>query len=494
MRRRTFLATVGLGTASVLAWSHRTEGQMHSGPGTPGSPGMGRPRVTFPQWPMGAPLRHLPLLGNETTLPGHFEARLQAAPRTLALLSLATSELWTFNASYPGPILELREGERARIAFSNALAVDSTIHWHGLPVPAEQDGNPMDPVAPGATRVYEFDVPLGSAGTYWYHPHAHELTALEVGYGLAGPLIVRGADDPLAAIPEVTLMITELVLDAQGQVASAGIGMFGGGMMGGQAGVALVNGQRQPVHWVTPGATERWRIVNATAGRYLRLSLDDHSWAVVGTDGGLMNAPIRGATEWLLAPAQRVEIVVTFDRRVNRSFTLRDLGYAGGMMSRGEDSLMTVATDAAPVTSSVELPERLRWTEAMGPALARQELILSSASPMMGTRFLINGRTFDPGRVDLRSVVGQVEDWTFVNTSMVDHPMHLHGTQFQVISSSVPGPTIDRAAWFDTVNVPARASVTIRTRQLMPGKRMVHCHLLAHEDAGMMSVLEVAPA
>ena len=112
-------------------------------------------------------------------------------------------------------------------------------------------------------------------------------------------------------LPEVTLMVTSLALDPNGRV-TTGVQLGGmGGMTMTGAGELLVNGQKLPLHTMTPGATERWRIINATADRYLRLGLDGHRFAVVGTDGGLLGQPLPGLTEWLLAPAQRVEIVVT---------------------------------------------------------------------------------------------------------------------------------------------------------------------------------------
>ena len=111
-------------------------------------------------------------------------------------------------------------------------------------------------------------------------------------------------------------------------------------------------------------------------------------------------------------------------------------------------------------------------------------------------QFLINGRSFAMDRVDVQTVVGRVELWDFVNTTMMDHPMHIHGTQFQVLGQTIAGVTTpaDYLAWRDTVNVPAGTTVTIKTRQTMPGRRMFHCHLLPHEDAGMMAVLGVNPA
>ena len=114
---------------------------------------------------------------------------------------------------------------------------------------------------------------------------------------------------------------------------------------------------------------------------------------------------------------------------------------------------------------------------------------------MMGP-FLINGNTFDMNRVDLETVIGRVEEWDLVNATLMDHPIHIHGTQFQVVAQTVAGlpAPIPYPAWLDTVNVAAGETVTIKTRQLTPGKRMFHCHILPHEDAGMMAVLDVRVA
>ena len=139
---------------------------------------------------------------------------------------------WLYNGLFPGPLVDVREGDRVRIALENRLAIDTTAHWHGLPVPADQDGNPMDPVRPGATRVYEFDIPAGAAGTYWYHPHAHGTTAEQVSMGLAAPFIVRAAQDPLAHVPEVTMLVTGIRLDANGQVSPNGPMDFSVGRQG----------------------------------------------------------------------------------------------------------------------------------------------------------------------------------------------------------------------------------------------------------------------
>lgn len=462
---------------------------------TPGDPTARAALSSPPTLAPGLPLRRLARLSTQGP---ELRATVVAAPHLASLVPGAQTELWCFNGEYPGPIIEIEEGQRAVLTFQNGLGIDSTVHWHGLPVPPDQDGSPMDPVPAQGERVYAFDIPVGTAGTYWYHPHAHRTTTLQVGHGLAAPLIVVDPADPLLALPihERVLMVTALGLDASGRVAvpSASMGMPSTALASIEL---LVNGQKMPVLTAAPGATERWRILNATADRFLRLSLDGRAFAVVGTDGGLLGESLAGVTEWLLTPGQRVELVVTIDRRPSSQFTLRDLGYGGGMMNGMGRPLMTVRTSTDAPMDHVLLPARLRELPDIGAPAAEQNVLLSPAGMgMMSGTFLINGRTFDMNRVDLASVAGRIERWNFTNATPMDHPMHIHGTQFQVVSRTIRGVEFAEGyrAWLDTVNVPAGQSVSIKVRQAMPGKRMFHCHILPHEDAGMMAVLDVRPA
>jgi len=251
---------------------------------------------------------------------------------------------------------------------------------------------------------------------------------------------------------------------------------------------------------VLPGATQRWRILNATSGRYLRLSLDGHTFTLVGTDGGLIAAPIAGLAEILVAPAQRIEVIVTASSAPAARFTLRALRHVTDNMGMGtysSEDLLTLATTADLPSTPLALPSVLRALPPRAPAVARKRVVLtqSGGMGMMGSDFLINGRSFDMNRVDFVSTAGDTEAWDIVNDTFMDHPIHIHGTQFRLVSRESAGRVSPAPyeAWIDTVNVPAGATATIEVRQDLPGKRMVHCHILEHEDAGMMAVLEVRP-
>jgi suppressor of ftsI len=359
----------------------------------------------------------------------------------------------------------------------------------------------MDPVPVGASRVYEFDLPTGSAGTYWYHPHPHLNTAEQVARGLAGPLIIRAGDDPLAHVPEITLFITGVRLDANAEISADNAIDW---TVGRQNELLLVNGGHRPIHTVRPGATQRWRILNATASRHFRLALEGHELTLVGTDGGLLGAPIGGLTEILVAPAQRVEVVVTVNATPNARYRLQALQYETDYLGLGtyaDVDLLTLATSAEASDAPLVIPASLRPIADLGVASDSRRVELSEVTGLC-TRsgatvtFLINGRIFDPDRVDLVTTVGRVELWEIVNNTAMAHPFHIHGTQFQLVSRQIgtvltPAPYL---AWIDTVLIPSQHTATIKVRQMLAGKRMFHCHILEHEDNCMMALLDVLPA
>ncbi len=449
----------------------------------------------------GQALRSFNVLRNESPLPGKFIATLFAAPGPQMVSPGTTTSMLLYNKSHPGPLIELVEGQHVAITLQNGLANDTTIHWHGLPIPANQDGNPMDPVPAGATRVYEYDLPVGSAGTYWYHPHPHLNTAEQVARGLAAPLIIRAGADPLSHIPEVTLFVTGVRLDANAEISPDNAIDW---TIGRQNELLLVNGSRLPVHSVRPGATQRWRVVNASASHHFRLALEGHTLTLVGTDGGLLGAPVAGLAEIIVAPAQRVEIVVTIDAAPNARYRLQALQYQTDLLGLGvytDTDLMTVATTAETAALPLPVPSTLRPISDLGVATATQQVELSEVSNLC-TRsgatvtFLINGKIFDPDRVDLTSTVGRVELWDIVNNTGMAHPFHIHGTQFQLVSTRVgtvetPAPYL---AWIDTILIPPKHAATIKVQQMFPGKRMFHCHILEHEDNCMMAILDVQAA
>src|SRR5262249_51557948 len=213
---------------------------------------------------------------------------------------------------------------------NESLGEESTIHWQGMPVPADQDGNPMDPVASGSERTYAFDLPEGSAGSYWYHPHPHGRTAEQVYRGLAGAFLVKPKSDPIPAeYGDSVLMFTDLRLAADGTMPDNTMVDLMNGRVGDHV---LVNGRKNPVLSVDAGTRRRFRLYNATNARFLRLSFAGAALKVIGTDGGLLEAPV-DADEIFLAPAERIELVAGFE--APGAVILKTLDYDRGWMGAG---------------------------------------------------------------------------------------------------------------------------------------------------------------
>jgi bilirubin oxidase len=499
MDRRRFII---LGTAGSVAVLTGCGGGGGGGAPMAGNPPPESPPTAPPVTGLteGQPLAELVRLANVSAAAHVFEATLLAERTNVALLSGTTTEFWSYNGLVPGPVIDVFEGDTVRIRLENRLSQETTVHWHGLPVPPAQDGNPMDPIAPGASRTYEFTLPIGSAGTYWYHPHTHEHTAEQVFRGMAGVFVVRSRTDPVpAGIEEKLLVISDLRLAADGTIPANTPMDWQNGREGNYV---LVNGQYQPVLTIKPGQSQRWRVLNATNARYLRLALTGHTLTLIGTDGGLLQWPLPGLDEILLAPAGRVELIVTAGPVAGSTALLRSLPYdrgTMGMMGSSSAAIPLLAlTYASTAATAIALPDALNSIADLGSPATIKRLVLSSGMGMGGMgggmmNFLIDGKSFDPSRVDLTSRVNDVEQWAVENRSSMDHPFHLHGTQFQVVNRTHGGVTIAEPflAWRDTVNVAALETVVFKVVQRQLGRRMYHCHILEHEDQGMMGVLEV---
>jgi FtsP/CotA-like multicopper oxidase with cupredoxin domain len=476
MKRRTFLE---LGAAAPLV--------PLLGCGGGGSPT--DPTDTPGTVPTGAELSELPRLANAGGNPRVFEASLNAAQGQTQFIPGVNTQVWSYNGATPGPLIDVFEGDTVRITFNNNLAQDSTIHWHGVPVPPSQDGLPMDPIPPGAARVYQFPVPRGSAGTFWYHPHPHVNSAEQVFRGLAGMFIIRAGQDPLGVFEQKNLFITDLRLDAQGQIPASTDQERIAGREGNHL---LVNGREFPRITIRPGTIQRWRIVNATTSRFLRLALQNHSLVQVGTDGGLLQAPIiRG--EIFLSPAERAEVLVVANQGPGASAQLVALPYdpqrIGAPGASAQVAVATLAYTMDPPVATPRIPNALRQISRYGtPNVRRAVLFQFNGS----NQFLVNGKVFDPNRVDIRSSVGQLEEWEVTNLAGMDHPFHIHQGQFQIVNRTRGGVTTSEPlAWKDTFNM--APGEIVRFRMVFPrkGLNVFHCHIVEHEAHGMMGVHEI---
>jgi len=434
-----------------------------------------------------------PTLENLSSEPNTVEVELTAAPARLPLVSRARTDALAYNESVPGPTLEVEEGDRVIVHFRNELDHPTTVHWHGIHLPFTADGSPFHPVAPGDEFVYEFTMHSGTAGTYWYHPHPHHDTGRQVAMGLFGAIIVRDPDDPLPeSLPERLIILADNRFDDDGRIAFAEPGSRQARVdeeNGREGDVLFVNGQVMPELEIRSGEVQRWRVINASGARTYRLALPGHTFLHVGSDGGLFEHP-EEVKEVLLAGGERVELLVRGTGDPGERAVLEDLPYDRYLpQTRPADwtdtlPVLAVRYSEAPPAEPLDLPETLRPVPALDPAEATAE------RRMTLTKNRINGQMMDIDRIDAVAELGAKEIWEVENLVGMDHSFHLHGFQFQVIERG--GEPVAQRRWEDLVNVPKRSTVRFIVRfDRYPGKWMFHCHILDHEDAGMMGVLEV---
>jgi bilirubin oxidase len=442
-----------------------------------------------------AELSHPPRLQNNSTQAGTVEVTLTAAGTRLALKPGVTTEVLAYNGSSPGPTLELMEGDRVIVHFRNDLAEPTTVHWHGIHLPASQDGSPFDPVPAGGRRDYVFTIQPGTAGTYWYHPHLHHRTGYQVAKGLIGAIIVRAPDDPLPkSITERLLILADNRFRPDGSIDLPDPHSMEGRIddeNGREGDVLFVNGQVMPTLSIRPNEVQRWRIINASAARVYRLSIPGQTFLHVGNDGGLFEKPVE-VSELILANSERVEVLVRGSGTPGSRTTLQTLGYDRYIpqtrpkdWSRSRDLLRIQVTGEPPV-APVALRSSLRRITPLDTTRVTARRTISFGQGM------INNRHLDMSRVDITTRLGATEIWKVENLVGMDHPFHLHGFQFQIIDrNGIPEPY---RSWKDAVNVPKHETVRFIVRfDDFPGKWMFHCHILNHEDQGMMGILEVKP-
>ncbi len=396
----------------------------------------------------------------------------------------------TYNGQVPGPTIEAHVGDTVIVHFTNRLEEPTTIHWHGLRVPANMDGGPhsQPPIAPGARFDYRFTV--DDAGTFWFHPHMNERVQME--RGLYGAIVVRGASEPRVDA-EGVLVFDDLLLDEGGQIAPTGPLLEQ--HSGREGGVSVVNGRSGATLPIRAGQRQRWRIVNAGSARFYRLSLAGHRFTVIGTDGGPVTTP-RTSDELLLVPGDRLDVLVDGTGSPSASATLQNLAY-----ERGHGAGLTQSVDVMRVqyTSDAALP-RLAAPPA-GPRI--QALATAGVSPRAiafneridrdteRVVFMINGQSY-PDVPDIVTRVGATEVWDLHNQSEMEHPFHLHGFFFQVVSRN--GVPEAEATWEDTIQLRGQERVRIVFRpDSRPGHWMYHCHILEHVDNGMMGAVDLQP-
>lgn len=480
------------------------------------------------------------------------------------VLQNVTVNMLRYNGSQLPPMIIAKRGDKVTAQINNQLGEETTVHWHGFKIPAAVDGGPDNAIANGASFNPVLDLQQPAA-PLWFHPHPHSKTGEQVYNGLAGIFIIKDdvtnqleVDNQLPAGDyDIPLLVQDRrfsdadddgTLDTMDYATSPmdlGMGMLGKHI--------LVNGVELPKKTVAT-RQYRFRLYNVSNARTYNFALNDGvKFKVVGTDGGLLNAPVE-VSELLLAPAERAEIVIDFSQYsvgdkvmlISKAFSGNQMGMMSGAMENmgsggsGMGGMSRMANTGGgmsdmsmpngsefsimrfDVTSQVTDPITLysslpgsaeintRWADtvssttpvreyvmAMGGMNNMQTTAVSGSNQMNGMSFTINGKSFDMNRVDETittngSIITEV--WEITNKSMMAHPFHAHAIQYQVLSRNGSAATGIDLGWKDTVLVGPGETIKLIGKfdpSISYGKYMYHCHILEHEDNGMMGIFEV---
>ena len=402
-----------------------------------------------------------------------------------------------YNGQIPGPRLEVKPGDTIRINFTNNLPQPTNIHYHGLHIPMTGNAdNVFLNISPGDRLRYEFQIPENhNAGMFWYHPHLHGLVAEQLFGGLAGLFIVRGELDEIPevkAASEQFLVLQDFALDQKGNLLPYQELSI---MTGREGNLITANGQSNPKLVVPPQNLLRIRILNASSSRFYRLSLEEHPFYLIATDGGALAEPVE-MSELLLTPGERADVLVQGNREpgeyrlLNLPYERVGIGMMGTNVSESQPQVLATVSYGKELTA-VPLPKQLIPVPALpAPQKVRHFQMNHGMIPGEGMAFLFNGQPYQPERIDTQVQLNTVEDWELINTGIMDHPFHVHSNAFQVLSRN--GKPESYRAWKDVVLVRQGEKVLIRMPlQDFVGKTVYHCHILDHEDLGMIGNLEI---
>ncbi len=436
---------------------------------------------------------------------------LISQPGTAPILgsSKPATEVWTYAGQVPGPEIRARQGDRLQVNFTNRLHVATTVHWHGVRLQNEMDGVPyvtQPPVEPGASFFYEFE--LTDAGTFWYHPHIQ--SSEQVGRGLYGPLIVEERE-PVRVDRELVWMLDDWRMSPDGQLAGDFDDFYDRSHEGRIGDTVTVNGIELPEETVRAGERVRLRLVNVANARFFGLRFMDHDPIVIALDGQPCEPHRPADGRVILGPAMRADVILDMSARPGGRFPVVDDYYK----KKPFDLLDMVYDDAPPVRENpldapVTLPANPLPEPDLGAAVRHMVLLEGGSGGGMaggtfegqllnlaqladrGKAWALNGEVSSGHRMPplLSSKLGQSVIFEMHNDTYFEHPMHLHGHSFRVLERD--GEPVPNTIWQDTVNVKRNEKVQVAFVADNPGDWMFHCHILEHQEAGMMGIFRVS--
>jgi FtsP/CotA-like multicopper oxidase with cupredoxin domain len=429
-----------------------------------------------------------PLAESETSASGARVFKLGIQPGETRFKEGAATRTWGVNGTYLGPTIRARRGERVEFAVHNGLDQETSIHWHGMHLPATMDGGPHQVVPAGATWQPRWTIDQPAA-TLWYHPHVHGSTADHLYRGLTGLFIVDDENPGASKLPsaygvdDVPMIVQDRAFDGDNQFEQR---VPLGGSLGVIGDEVLVNGTIGPYFDVTTRLV-RLRLLNGSNARLYHLGFsDDRTFSLVATDGGLLAEPWK-TSRLYLSPGERAEIVVAFEPGERAELRSYPSEYGGtlGRLDGFDDSLDICQFRAAGALSGgAELPAVLGTAPDLAGEAVAQERSFVLASDQ------INGREMAMDRIDFGVREGTVEVWDVVNDNGFLHNFHVHDVQFQVLTVDGAAPDPHLRGWKDTVLLAQgkhyRLAMRFRGHADPDTPYMYHCHLLQHEDNGMM--------
>lgn len=453
-------------------------------------------------------LRPMPASAQAAAGMRSFHLRAAPTPVRLAPAPFPETMLWTYNGTSPGPELRLKQGETARIVVENTLADDTSVHWHGLRIPNAMDGVAyltQPPIKQGERFVYEFAPP--DAGTFWYHPHVHSV--VQANMGLYGPLIVE-EKDPIKVDRELTWVLGDWRIGTDGQMRD-NFGSQRDYLRAGRIGnVVTLNGQVGGTLTVRAGERIRLRLLNACDARVFALNFHRHHPKIIALDGQPVVPFTPPGGNVILAPAQRVDIVLDFEAKPGERFPVIDSYYPQAPYEMADLRYSDEKPlRASPLDAPIQLPPNpVAKPDLSNPVLLEAVLeggdlgslekaivhgVQKTKVEMMaqGKMWAINGVASFHNHMDPMFTIprGRTAVLTFRNRTVWPHPMHIHGHSFTVLEHD--GNSIQRGQVVDTVLLGTGETVKVAFVADNPGDWMLHCHILGHADAGMMTVIRV---
>ncbi|MCF6198603.1 MAG: multicopper oxidase domain-containing protein [Hyphomicrobiaceae bacterium] len=422
------------------------------------------------------------------------------------------------NGAYLGPTLALNDGEQVQMRVTNKIGEPTTLHWHRLHIPAKADGGPHQIVEPGETWSPTFKI-MQKASMFWYHPHLLHKTGLHAYMGMAGAMIVRDAQSSQLDLPstygvdDIPIVLQDKRFARNGQLIYSS--SMHDRMMGMKGNVLLVNGAIAPRFTATTSKL-RLRLLNGSNARTYNIGLaDNRAFEIIAGDGSLLPVPVRHKRV-LLSPGERAEIIV--DVADGQTANLVTYPYkttgggrrgmmGGGMMGMmGDDNRRFGILKIDPskqLKTSPAIPRRLVELPVLAESSAsktrRFVLDMGMGMGMMmgggGGGFTVNGQEMDINRIDERVKLGATEIWEISNNSPMAHPFHIHDIQFRILDRDGKPPRGQETGLKDTVLVGGGETVRViaKFEDFADPQRpyMYHCHILEHEDAGMMGQFTV---